>query len=389
MPRIVIIGAGYAGIAAATALESIAQVIVIEPKPYFFHNVGAVRACVDASFINKCIVPLDKLFKKPAQNKVVQARVAAVHKDKVVLEKAPESTEGLSDILSTNDNEISITFDYLLIATGSTYNAPFKSDFNSAQEVTQNLEKVAARIKESQKILLIGGGPVAVETAGEIRHMYADKEISIVTSSAELVPGPFNPKVRAKLNPIIAAANINVKYNTKTTSIPATLDEQLSKQRVELSDGTSMDVDMALVCIGATPGSSRLHFELGDNASVKNERHLIKVTGTMQVEGFENIFAAGDSTTADEYKVSFLGDLQAKVAAKNIAKLIAKNNKPLEVYKAPGSQRAIFITFGPKLGAGLFPFGNFAAGSTLVPMIKGKDMFAGRFWATAGYPKMP
>jgi len=40
--------------------------------------------------------------------------------------------------------------------------------------------KVRGAIKDAQKILIIGGGPVGVELAGEIRAFYPAKEVTLV-----------------------------------------------------------------------------------------------------------------------------------------------------------------------------------------------------------------
>ena len=45
--RVVIIGAGYGGMGVAMALRGKCKLTVIDPKDHFFHNIGALRACVE------------------------------------------------------------------------------------------------------------------------------------------------------------------------------------------------------------------------------------------------------------------------------------------------------------------------------------------------------
>ncbi len=54
--RVVIVGGGYAGTLLARALDPIAEVVLIEPKAAFVHNVAAIRAVVDPAWLDKLIL---------------------------------------------------------------------------------------------------------------------------------------------------------------------------------------------------------------------------------------------------------------------------------------------------------------------------------------------
>ena len=48
--KVVVVGGGYAGTSFALKLiQAGADVTLIDPKDYFFHNIGTVRAAVDSS----------------------------------------------------------------------------------------------------------------------------------------------------------------------------------------------------------------------------------------------------------------------------------------------------------------------------------------------------
>src|ERR1019366_3454057 len=50
-PTVVVVGGGYGGIAVAKALDEMANVVLVEPKDAFMHNVAALRALVDPTWL--------------------------------------------------------------------------------------------------------------------------------------------------------------------------------------------------------------------------------------------------------------------------------------------------------------------------------------------------
>jgi pyruvate/2-oxoglutarate dehydrogenase complex dihydrolipoamide dehydrogenase (E3) component len=133
MKRVVIVGGGHAGTLLARALDPIAEVVLIEPKAAFVHNVAAIRAVVDPAWLDKLILPFDHLLKR---GRVLRDRVIAIEGDGVRL-AANGSLEG----------------DFVIVATGSRYAQPFKasgdsiSDFRSAllEAVSKLIVRRAAR----------------------------------------------------------------------------------------------------------------------------------------------------------------------------------------------------------------------------------------------------
>jgi NADPH-dependent 2,4-dienoyl-CoA reductase/sulfur reductase-like enzyme len=48
-PTVVVVGGGYGGYAVATALDETSDVVLVEPKDAFMHNIAALRALMDPS----------------------------------------------------------------------------------------------------------------------------------------------------------------------------------------------------------------------------------------------------------------------------------------------------------------------------------------------------
>src|SRR5205085_7351687 len=106
--NVVVVGGGYGGANVAKALDADTNVVLIEPKDAFVHNIAALRALVDPAFLPKIFLPYDHLL---AQGHVERDRAVTVGAHRVVVESGRE-----------------FAADYIVLATGSTYPFPAKSD---------------------------------------------------------------------------------------------------------------------------------------------------------------------------------------------------------------------------------------------------------------------
>src|SRR6185295_589465 len=107
-PTVVIVGGGYGGVNAAKALDDHARVVLVEPKDAFVHSVAALRALVDPGFAPRIFLPYDKLL---GRGRVVHDRAVLVGAHRVVVASGDE-----------------LAADYVVLASGSSYPFPAKSD---------------------------------------------------------------------------------------------------------------------------------------------------------------------------------------------------------------------------------------------------------------------
>src|SRR5882724_692494 len=98
---VVVIGGGYGGVGVARALDTDVDVVLVEPKDTFVHNIGALRALVEPEFLPKIFLPYDQLL---ANGRVVRDRAVDVSPSRVLLASG--------DVINA---------DYVVLATGSTY----------------------------------------------------------------------------------------------------------------------------------------------------------------------------------------------------------------------------------------------------------------------------
>lgn len=183
MTRVVIIGGGQAGakLAKQLAKNSKLSITVIEKQEEYFYNIGAVRAIVNPTYAKKCFIPYDRLFKsKSSAHKIINGTVISMTDKSVSVQ--------------TEKDTIEIEFDYCVIASGVSYEAqfadegPYKNNFTSKNLYSEKLSRFAEAIKKSEKILLVGGGPVACETATEIKSSVKIKLNSIRAKQLYLHP---------------------------------------------------------------------------------------------------------------------------------------------------------------------------------------------------------
>src|SRR6202789_235402 len=74
-PTVVVVGGGYGGTAVAKALDESAAVVLVEPKDAFMHNVAALRALVDPTWLPRIFMPYEGLL---AHGRVVRDRATRV-----------------------------------------------------------------------------------------------------------------------------------------------------------------------------------------------------------------------------------------------------------------------------------------------------------------------
>ncbi|MFT5621165.1 MAG: NADH dehydrogenase [Flavobacteriaceae bacterium] len=172
--RIVIIGAGFGGLALANCLKSKdLEVVLIDMNN--FHNFQPLLYQVATGGLepDSIAYPIRRIFRNADH---VKFRLAEV-----------ESIDNANTILHTSIGEIA--YDYLVIASGSTNNffnfEPIKNSFFTLKTVTdaldlrsfimQKLEKAISEIKDTQEelinMVIVGGGPAGIELAGAIAEM--------------------------------------------------------------------------------------------------------------------------------------------------------------------------------------------------------------------------
>ncbi len=352
-PSVVVIGGGYGGVNVAKALDEVADVTLVEPKDAFFHNVAALRGLVDPGFLPTIFIPYGGLL---ANGRVVHDRAEDVDGSEVVL--------GSGEVL---------TPDFVVLASGSTYPFPAKAGADRADDSQHHVRATHKALAEADHALLLGGGPVGVELAGEIRAAWPDKAVTIVDMADDILGGRFSQELRDELRRQLEEVRVELVLGSPLREgEPPTAPGELATFTVTTLSGRAITADIWFRCFGVTPASDYLS---GVLASARTPEGFIEVDPHLRVLGQQNVFALGDVSTADAKMAGFAGR-QAAVVASNVTAAIAGSGD-LQTYEPLGP--VIAITIGPEGGAGQFPGQEGIAGPEVIAEAKGRTMMVDRY----------
>ncbi|XP_073256288.1 ferroptosis suppressor protein 1-like [Porites lutea] len=365
--EVVIVGGGYGGIQVAMQLDSYCKVTLVDPKDAFHHNMAGLRSVVEPSFVKKTLIPYEGILK---HGTFVQDRVVSCNISR-------------RTVTLSSGNEIS--YDYLVFACGSSVPFPGKLPLGTSMEDALKLYKECTdQVIKSDRIVVIGGGAVGLELAGELANDYPKKKITLVHNREEILDDRMAPKFIKKARDGLKGLKVETILGERVNMDDLNFDSDkpwISGPLTLTTDkGTSIETDLVFRCTGLKVNSiayqSKLSDKMEKNGSLKVDRFL-------RVEEIENLFAIGDCNNTPELKLAYLARLQADVAVENIKRL--NENKRLKEYKP--SNPVMVLPLGRSGGVSQLPNGM-VVGGFVTKSIKGKDVMTADTWK-AMKKKMP
>lgn len=388
MARIVIIGAGPAGLGAMqTFANSLkpgdnTEIVILEKSKFYYHAVGTPRAYTEESFAKNLFVPYDNVIPAKAKSfvKFIRAVATSISADS---NEVSYATIGANDQPSESTTKIS--FDYLIIATGSSYTVPIKQDpKNFSRAYTeQKLREVREQIVTADKILIVGGGAVGCEVAGDIASHFPNKQVTILSAQDKLVAGDnVKDKFRTKLGEALKALKVNVILGERLEKRLA--GNVFSKTTVRTNKGTVIEADIQLLCAGFSPAAELVE---AMDPSLVDSYGSIKVNDKFQLDHprYSHVFAIGDVVNHKTPKMAFYAGEQGKHLANEITAVLRKKQAKVTKAFPPVAVQALILPLGPDGGVSQLPmFGGWVVGNGTTKMFKAKDMMAGRIWGSLG-----
>jgi NADH dehydrogenase FAD-containing subunit len=324
VPTVVVVGGGYGGITVAKALDDIADVILVEPRDTFVHNVAALRAAVQPDWADRLFIPYDGLLAR-----------GQVRRDRAVRVSAQTVELGSGAVIAA---------DYIVLATGSTYPFPAKIDIAEQAGATDKLRAVHDMLTRASRVLLLGAGPVGLEFAGEIKAAWPDKAVTVVGPSADLVSGRFPGEFRSQLRAQLDELGVQLLLGTSLRELPTSQPGRARPFTVRANTGVDLAADIWFACHGVVANSDYLDAEL---RGARQPNGQLAVTPELRVHGQATVFAIGDITAIPEMKMARLAQKHAEVVAANIRCLIEGSDGVVTYQPEPD---AIVLPLGPNGG---------------------------------------
>ena len=328
MKKIVVIGGGFAGSYIARELQKDFNVVLIDRKDYFEFTPGILRCLVEPEHLKNIQVMHKDYFK----GQVIVGDVTKVFPDYVVV-----------------DGE-KIYYDYLVICSGSRYSMPFKEEDVAIAGRGEDVVRYYEKLGHARKVLIIGGGIVGVELAGEILWKYPGKKVVLVHSHDRLIQRCNNSASRYA-GDYLRKRGVEIIFNERVVS---------RKKNIFLTNKKrEIDAELVFLCTGIKANSELLNGFKG-----VHDKEYVKVNEHLQLLGYDNIFVAGDVNNIREEKLAQNAEEQAKIVIENINNL--EGGKPLVGYKS--KPRIMVISLGKNFG--LLVYKDFTFRGRIPCMIK-------------------
>ncbi|KAK8105838.1 uncharacterized protein PG998_003691 [Apiospora kogelbergensis] len=358
---IVVLGGSFAGLQVAHRLlkhtrntHKDLKVILVSKDSHFFWNLASVRAVVPGVLKEEQYnLPIEPGFAKyPAESFefIVGSAEAADLDAKTVR-------------VVTATGERSLSYDHLVLGTGTRYmdpNSPWKAN-GTNEEVMASVKSTQEKIRAAKHIVVAGAGATGVETAGEIRFEFKDKEVVLLSGGDQILGGDA---IAGNAEQELIKLGVQVKLGARVTGSHELPDEgaQGGKTEVTLANGETILTDLYLPTMGVLPNTEYLP------AKVLRDDKYVLVDEFGRVQNAENVWAAGDIIS--EPKSSFIiADKQAAGVAKNIDLVLnGKKTTPVKLIPVDVFVCAVGRSRGAGRMAGIKVF------SFMVYMIKGKTL---------------
>ena len=332
-PKVVILGGGFGGLAAARALYKDADVTVVDRHNYqtflpLLYQVSTAGLAAD-----HVAYPIRGALRKTSVKFRMASPINIDHRNKEV---------------KLDSSEI-LKFDHLIVALGSVsadFGIPGVKEFSLGMksvsealtiraEIMRRFEDLC-RFEDDTKfsVTVIGGGPTGVEMAGAIAELIRGplksdqaqvaKNISVtlVEAGPRLLP-PFAPSLSARTKKDLEKLGVKVLLNTAV--------KELAHRKIFLKDGTSLQSEITIWAAGVK-GSDAMK-----DLNLPVEANRVAVEPTMQVKNYPNVWALGDIAGAKGKDggplpmVAPVAIQQGKFIAKQIKRISL--NKQLEHFK--------------------------------------------------------
>ncbi|MFL3013362.1 MAG: dihydrolipoyl dehydrogenase [Candidatus Neomarinimicrobiota bacterium] len=306
---ILVIGSGPGGYAAAFRAADLGREVTLIDKDPTLGGVCLNRGCIPSKtllHIAKVLEEADSLkkmgvtFSKPSididlvrdwKNKVVSQLSGGI--GQMAKARKVNTIQAVATFLSdtevqleTDLNKEIITFDYCIIASGSSSSVIPGIPFDNENVLTSKTALDLKKIPDS--LLVIGGGYIGLEMGTVFSALGA--RVSIAEFLPNLLPGadtdlvkPLARKLKKEFDEILLSTKITKVESLKTSGLKVTMEKDGKE--------VSKDYEQVLVSVGRKPNTTKMGI---DKTNVKVDDHGFISVDKYQKTSVKNIYAIGD-----------------------------------------------------------------------------------------------
>jgi len=325
-PRVVIVGGGFAGLAAARELDGERYEVTLVDRGADFEYLPALHELVSRAKKPKSLrLPRRRLVERSGR-RFLQAAVAAIDPARQEVHTAGGETLG---------------YDALIVATGSAIgarNVPGAAEHALALRSVAEGAEIGARLRRLAddggdfSVTLVGGGFTGVEVLGEVLRRYRQRrglDLRLIEPHGRLLRR--EPRViHETLRDLAEELDVELLLNESVAAV--------EPGRLHLASGTWLQSDLTVWTAGGGPPP------LLADAGLAPPGEWAPVRRTLQSRAFENVFVGGDNAALRDpvAKQSYQATAMGRRAAKNAARLLG--GRELKKYDPPDER--LLITCG-------------------------------------------
>src|ERR1700756_604586 len=339
-PRIIIVGGGFAGLAAAKALRKTpAKVILIDRTNHHLFQPLLYQVATSVLTLGQIATPIRSIFRKQKNTTVILGEVTGVDKgQKCVM------------VSDADRQNVPIAYDYLILATGASHSyfghnefaeyAPGLKSLADAEAARNKIlqafelaeaEEDPSRHRDLLTFILVGAGPTGVEMAGalavfvrttlksDFRRIDPKSARILLVDMASRVLPPFSESLSKAARQRLENLGVEVRLGHSVDQIDAdgivVAGERIAGKTVIWTAG-----------VAPSPAGKWLTVETDRAGRVRIEKDLT-------VPGHPEVFVVGDTASFDEDGkplpgVAQVAIQQGRYAAKLIKRRISGRTPP-------------------------------------------------------------
>lgn len=296
-----------------------------------------------------------------------------------------------------------ISYHALVIATGASTPSPLLGLNRDIDTLKSEWENFRAALPETKSIVIAGGGPAGIETAGELGEFFNGRpgwfgsrlvnpkvSITVVTSGSQILPA-LRSSLAAKAENYLAKVGVTVMKNARVKFAEpdgADIGGYGEKVTVRLESGRSLDADIYILATGTIPNTKFV-----DKSLLTADGRVDTNTSTLRVDkAGSRVYAVGDVSSYARPAIHII--LEAiPVLCANIKRdlLLAAGIEETSVAHErtfkEDTRETQMVPIGKSVGVGSAM--GYALPSFLVWAIKGRDywlwttgnLWSGKQWA--------